>query len=248
MRSLSAQQIVRVWEIGQGQHFLDRALTLLTVACPEQSATALASLSVGQRDAYLLRLRELTFGDKFTSVAPCPHCGERLESNLNVSDFRIVDLQPPPPLEQSPEYQCRIAEFELRFRLPNSWDLAAIVGQRNVMQAKSLLEQRCLLEASLNGRSLTYDQLPVEVIQQLGMQLTECDPQAEILLNFKCPACEHTWNLLFDIVTFFWTELTAQAKRLVREVHMLARFYGWREADILAMTTARRQLYLSLCT
>jgi hypothetical protein len=54
--------------------------------------------------------------------------------------------------------------------------------------------------------------------------------------------------VLFDIVSFFWTELSAQAKRLLREVHTLARGYGWREADILAMSARRRQLYLDLVT
>jgi uncharacterized protein (UPF0212 family) len=230
MRSLSAQQIVQVWELGQRQHFLDRAVTMLTMACPEHTASDLASLSIGQRDAYLLRLRELTFGDKLTSFATCPHCGERLESNLSVSNFRIVELQPP----------------QSQFRLPNSWDLAAIVGQQDVMQAKSILEQRCLLQASLQGQLVDYDQLPAEIVQQFGLRMTECDPQAEILLSFTCPACEQSWNLLFDIVTFFWTELTTQAKRLLHEVHLLARFYGWREIDILTMSTARRQLYLSL--
>jgi hypothetical protein len=242
MRSLSTEQIVRVWELGQHQHWLDRALTILTAACPEFSPVDLAMLSIGQRDAYLLRLRELTFGDSLTSFAICPHCGERLESTLKVSNFRIVELRPP----QSQTYHCQIGDFTLQFRLPNSWDLAAIVAQQEVMQAKSILEQRCLLQASHRGQPVEYDQLPAEVIEQFGSQITDCDPQAEILLSFVCPACKHDWALLFDIVTFFWTELTAQAKRLLHEVHVLARFYGWREMDILTMTTARRQLYLSL--
>lgn len=242
MRPLSAQQIVRVWEIGQSQHPLDRALTLLTFACPDQSPKNLASLTIGQRDGYLLRLRELTFGNKLSSLATCPHCGEKLESTMQVTDFRMVELYPP----MAQEYTCHISGFDLRFRLPNSWDLAAIAGRQDILQARSLLEQRCLLQASFSGRNIPFTQLPPEVIQQLSEFMAECDPQAEILLNFDCPACEHIWKLVFDIGTFFWTELTAQAKRLLQEVHILARFYGWREADILAMSTTRRKLYLSL--
>ena len=41
-------------------------------------------------------------------------------------------------------------------------------------------------------------------------------------------------------------ELATQAKRLLREVHFLARAYGWREADILAMSARRRQAYLEM--
>lgn len=242
MRPLSAQQIVRIWEIGQSQHPLDRALTLLTFGCPEQPPANLASLSIGQRDGYLLRLRELTFGNKLSSLAICPHCGEKLESRMQVSDFRLVELQPP----MTQEHTCQISGFDLRFRLPNSWDLAAIVGQPDVLRAKSLLEQRCLLQSRYNDQVVTHAQLPPNVIHQLSEFMAECDPQAEILLKYDCPACEHIWKLVFDIGTFFWTELTAQAKRLLQEVHVLARFYGWREVDILAMSTARRQLYLSL--
>jgi hypothetical protein len=32
----------------------------------------------------------------------------------------------------------------------------------------------------------------------------------------------------------------------LREVHTLAWAYGWREADILAMSPARRQFYIEL--
>ena len=49
--------------MGQDQHPLDRALTLLA-ACPELTRDELAALSVGQRGglARLLTLRERTFG------------------------------------------------------------------------------------------------------------------------------------------------------------------------------------------
>jgi hypothetical protein len=59
-----------------------------------------------------------------------------------------------------------------------------------------------------------------------------------------CAACGHRWSALFDIVAFFWTELCVRAERLLVEVHTMARAYGWREADILAMSEARRHCYL----
>jgi hypothetical protein len=78
--------------------------------------------------------------------------------------------------------------------------------------------------------------------------MAACDPQAEVLLDLNCPACGHGWQALFDVVAFFWAELAAQAKRLLREVHTLARAYGWREADILGMSARRRQFYLEMVT
>jgi hypothetical protein len=50
----------------------------------------------------------------------------------------------------------------------------------------------------------------------------------------------------FDIEEYFWVEVAARAMRILREIHILARAYGWREADILAMSTRRRQAYLEL--
>lgn len=244
MRPLSARNIIQIWEIGQSQHPLDKALTLLSFAYPERSMTELASLSIGQRDAHLLTLRELSFGDRMNGFADCPKCGERLEFNLNVTDIRIVD--PSKPLEQ--DYTLTAQGFELRFRLPNSWDVAAIVGYEDTGAASSQIVQRCLLQANREGVPVAYSELPPVVLTQLAKQMTESDPQAEVLLDLNCPACNHSWQALFDIVEFFWTELNAQAKRLLYEVHTLARFYGWREADILSMSTLRREFYLNLVT
>jgi hypothetical protein len=60
------------------------------------------------------------------------------------------------------------------------------------------------------------------------------------------PGLRHSWDVLFDIVSFFWAEIGAWAQRLLREVHALASAYGWREADILALSAWRRRQYLDL--
>ena len=49
-----------------------------------------------------------------------------------------------------------------------------------------------------------------------------------------------------DIAGFFWAELDAWARRLLREIHTLARFYGWSEAEILALSPLRRRCYLEM--
>jgi len=67
---------------------------------------------------------------------------------------------------------------------------------------------------------------------------------ADIALDLRCVACPHAWQLTLDIVRFLWAEVNALAKGYLNEVHMLAWAYGWREADILAMSSARRQFYL----
>jgi hypothetical protein len=90
--------------------------------------------------------------------------------------------------------------------------------------------------------------LPEATIAALAEQMEKHDPLAEIRLAMDCSACGCDWYMLFDIVSFFWTELSAEVKRLLRDVHSIARVYGWREADILCMSTVRRQFYLEMVT
>ncbi|MGH7495331.1 MAG: phage baseplate protein [bacterium] len=218
---------------------VQRALLLLAAACPEASAEALAQLSIGRRDARLLTLREWTFGSQLLSLAACPKCSERLELSFNVADIRVERESEP-----AVQVALSIEDSEMRFRLPNSLDLACIAGSNNLAAARQLLLARCLVEAHHNGEQAAIDQLPVEVVETAVKRLAEADPQAEVQLNLSCPACGHQWLALFDIVSFFWSEINAWAYRILHEVHFLASAYGWREADILALSPSRRQFYL----
>lgn len=244
MRPLSASDVISVWELGQSQHPLERAITILSVACPDMTQHQLAALSIGQRDIRLLTLREITFGRKLNSLTECPKCHERLEFTVDIAAIRVGDF-----LESAgQEYTRLVGEYECRFRLPNSWDLAVVAGCRDRTAAREKLVQRCVLHSSLGQETVSCSELPPEAIAQLALVMSECDPQAEVLLNLDCPACGYSWQSLFDILTFFWTELAALAKRLLWEVHTLAQAYGWREADILSMSATRRQLYLEMVT
>ena len=55
----SAAEFLSVWEHGLESRPYERALALLAAACPENSPEELASLTIGQRDALLLRFASL---------------------------------------------------------------------------------------------------------------------------------------------------------------------------------------------
>ena len=244
MRPLSAYDVLRVWEVGEDRHPLDRALALLAAACPELTWDELAALSIGQRDARLLTLRERTSGPRLNGFAECPRCAERLEFDVAVADLRVAE---DPDIGEE-TWELDTGGLTLRFRLPNSRDLAAVLGCQDPTAARNLLVQRCVLEASRDGVPVAASELPADVITGLARRMSECDPQAEVLLDLRCPTCDHRWQALFDIAAFFWAELVVQAKRLLREVHALARAYGWSEADVLDMSARRRQFYLEMVT
>ena len=244
MRPLSAQDVLTVWEWGQARDSIGRALTLLAVSCPEVPDEELVALSVGERDARLLDLRALTFGQALDGFAECPQCGVRLEFELAAEDIRMHGLLEP----EGWEHALTAAGVDLRFRLPTSQDLFAIAGCGSAEAGRDLLVKHCVTGATLDGRPIDCSKLPPEAITALAARMAECDPQAEVLLSLACPACGHAWRLLLDIASFFWGEIQARAKRLVSEVDALARTYGWREADILSMTAGRRRSYLELAT
>ncbi len=244
MHVLSAQELLRAWEIGLEQHPLDRALTILEIACPESSRDALAALSIGQRDTRLFAIREKTFGVRLAGLATCPACQGQLEFVLNGADLRAAADKDSTEQVQ----QTTIEGYSLHFRLPNSLDLAAIVNCGDVVTARGLLVQRCVLRAYQDDVATRVEELPDWAITAVATRMTELDPQAEIQVDLNCPVCGNHWSVMLDIVAFFWTEICAHAKRLLREVHILAWAYGWREADILSMSTARRQFYLEMVT
>ncbi|MEM9219966.1 MAG: phage baseplate protein [Cyanobacteria bacterium P01_F01_bin.150] len=239
MKSLSAAELLTVWERGLAQSWVQRPLSLLAVAYPEQSMDELAQLSIGQRDGHLLTLREQTLGSQVVSKVTCGQCGEQVEINFEISDIRLLS-------DDLSQFVLEKDGYRVEFRLPNSWDLTATVGMSDVETVTAQLLRRCLVSVQHEGESYTVDQLPAWITQMVVAQMEQADPQANVQLAIVCPVCGHEWQPVFDIVSFFWRELDAWAKRLLREIHSLASAYGWREADILAMSAQRRQLYLEM--
>jgi hypothetical protein len=239
MRALTAPELLDAWERGRGEPPVQRALTLLAPACPETPLEALARESVGRRDARLLTLREQTFGSRLVSVTACPACGERLETAFEVADIRVPETGGGEETLRLP-----VAGRELTFRLPNSLDLAALALCADLEGARRRLLGRCLLAAP--GEELAVDRLPAEALQAVADRMAAADPQGDVELALQCPACSHAWQAAFDIASFFWTEVDAWARVLLHEIHTLASAYGWREADILALSPWRRRTYLEL--
>lgn len=241
MRALSAERVLDVWEQGQGHGLTVRALALLAAASPEAAWEDLGALPLGERDCRLLALREETLGRRIEAAAHCPDCGEPLDVVLDARDLRSAAQEGIPS-----EVELAREGLVLRSRVPNSLDLLAAERCLDVEEARRLLAGRCLLEARREGEPVSADGFSEEDLRALAAALAEADPGAELLLDLCCPACGHTWTELFDVVSFFWGELEVQARRLLREVHILARAYGWREGDVLALTPRRRRFYLEM--
>jgi hypothetical protein len=241
MPSLTAAELLAMWERGCQTASSERPLALLAPACPESGPGELAALPIGERDGRLLRLREATFGSHIAAACDCPACGQRLELTLTVADLQPA-ATPAPPAEET---TLSVDGYVVRFRLPGTPDLAAIAAESDLAAARQALLGRCLLAARREGgQAASPDCLPEPVVAAVVARMAELDPQANLELAVTCPSCRNQWAAAFDIASFFWTELDAWAQRLLREVHALAAAYGWREADIIALGPLRRKRYL----
>jgi hypothetical protein len=245
MQTQSSQSIVHLWESGLRQQPVERVLTLLAAALPEVPRQDILTLSIGQCDAYLLVLYEQTFGSRFVGFTECSHCQERLEFSFTVTDI-WTGAVPVPVDEVGKVYSYQVEDYEIQMRLPTLADMLAISERQDAVSARLLLLQRCIVQAMRKGDAMPVEALPDEVTVILGESVLERDPQAEIQIDMTCPQCLYHRPALFDVSRFLWTEIQAQAKRLLREVHILARAYGWRETEILALSNVRRQFYLEM--
>jgi hypothetical protein len=239
-RVLSGYDIVRICEWGRDKHALDRALVLLRAACPGADAGALARLPIGRRDARLLALRARTFGPDLVFTVRCPACTEPLEFSMTVEQLTVR-----PPGEEV-EGTLALDGFEIAYRLPDSLDLAAVVRVRDPLEARNRLLARCVRSVSAEDGPAPLGSVPEGVLAALAARLAAEDPQADITFRLRCQTCRHEWVSVFDILTFFWAELESHARQLQREVHGIAKLYGWPEPYILSMGAARRAYYLKL--
>jgi hypothetical protein len=226
---------------------LARCLERLGPAGPVTAETV-RSLSVGDREALLLHLRRLTLGDRLQGVVDCPisDCSEKMDLDLKVSDLLL-----PPYEDWRRSYEVEVAnngnDYRVRFRLPTGADQegVVVVASTDPQAAAELLLRRCV-ESVTGENGEPVETLPPAVADRISDVMSELDPQAELTLSLTCPACDHTFLAPFDTAGYFFQELDGRVKRLYQEVHLLAFYYHWSEAEIIDMPERKRHLYLEL--
>jgi hypothetical protein len=241
VHTLNAAALFAAWESGLPQGPVQRALTLLAIAWPERSIDDWAHAIIGERDEHLLRIRDEVFGPTIEAIIACAACGERLDISFTSQSIRVEPAQLP---DRNRRFSMAAAGYEVSFRLPNSADLITALesGQNN---GSEILLKRCV-EASRKDKPIDPLRLPPFVLKLLNERMAAADPQAQVLVDLLCPACEHRRSVVFDILSYLWSEIDDWARRLLTEVHALASAYGWSEAEILSLSARRRQLYLQM--
>ncbi len=248
------------------------ALLWLAAGWPHSTWDELAAVPLGVRDRRLLRLYRDTFGDSLECQADCPECGEELEADLSATEL-LSGLAPANNTVQASKtistseraeegddghgqneygrheqgrHEHAHQDLRLVFRMPNSGDLLAAEACGDAVEARRLLSERCVLEAYRRDEPVPLGQLREQDIEQLATSMARVDPAVEVRIAFRCPACDHAWKQPLDVVAFLDDRGRQRAHRLLEEVHLLARSYGWSEDGILAMSDQRRRTYLEM--
>lgn len=239
MSYFSAEDIIRLNDLGQGRSLTERSLIAINVAFPEKSWEELIAMPIGGRDQYLLELYGLCFGNSIAGVCDCPSCDKEIELTIPIDHFRSED-----PTIRPATVSVDVGRYQVQSRLPDSSVLMSINHFQELKEARSSLIGHCIVSSTYRGKAISPHRLPVYVLKALAESILMADPQAELLMEVHCPACDHAWEIQFDISFYFWDSLAASANSLDWEVHVLASAYGWKEADILAMNAWRRHRYI----
>lgn len=241
MRTLTAEDLLALWERGAGRHVIDLSLQILMRALPEADPQELERLPLGSRDALLLGVRRATLGDRLAASDVCPACGTAIELELSCTALAAGGGTP------RPEWSVEKSGYRLTLRPLDSLDAAAAAASTDDATAHSTLLARSIVSAERHGEVVTSGDLPADVTIAAAESIATEDPCAEITLDMWCPACRYAWKNVLDVASFVCSEFVAAAQRLMIDVHALARAYAWTEAQILALSDQRRAAYLGLC-
>jgi hypothetical protein len=232
----ASAELLAIWEIVAAAAAADRDDAILGI-----SGETPRSLSA--RNAAMLQLRARLFGTSQQLRCNCPECGAVTEFGIDCDT-----LSRSAAAIRCGERAQRLASggYRVQFRLPDIGDVREAAASGNPSFADALL-RRCITKlARSDGAACEVEELPQGVLLALSERMEELEPGASFSFDLSCPECGHGWIAPMNVGDVLWAELEAQAERLLLDVDMLARSYGWSEEAILALSPTRRAAYLQL--
>ena len=202
-------------------------------AAPRDART----LGVAERDRILAELYLRYYGDRVESVATCDECREPFGVAFPLRPLIAAALRPPeaPLAMKGPDDEGAYRlEGGCRFRLPTLGDERALAALPVQELAHRLLE-RCVLEGRL-------DEWAERVEEAMGALAPELATEIRVI----CAHCGAEKLVWFDIGSFLIAALARERPLLAREVHCLARAYGWTHGEIMALSRSERREYVAL--
>lgn len=199
----------------------------------EDEARLREQMTSSARDRLVAGLYQRCFGDQVCSRVACPTCEREIEIEFSLTAYlESLGRGSVPKLDESFASETGLwsTASGARFRTPTVADEFS-VRELSGVEARRQLVSACVLESG--GESAESLEERISRLSQLV-----CGD-----IETLCAHCESPSQIGFDICEFFMKSLTSERPLLLREVHCLARSYGWALREILDLPRAsRRQL------
>jgi len=194
-----------------------------------------AQLPVPDRHRLLTALYLNTFGEKVSTTVTCRTCGKPYDISFFLTEWKTGLIDGKSICKGDPE---SIYPFEtnsgVKFRFPTGEDEISVAGVESAL-AENLLMNRCLQEDPEKADLLLLQETMGKIA-----------PLADADIDTECPECSAPQNFHFSIQHYLLSSLLKEQKKLVAEIHQIARFYGWGLAEILDLPRSMRFSFFNM--
>jgi len=190
----------------------------------EINSDIVRQLLICDRDYLLLKLRQITFGNRIDAQVQCPNesCRKPMHIDFDLKNITVqrkdigngvysLRLSPLASNRDSKNNNNNdVKRSDIEFRLPNVADQEEIAEElykekKNESKALTKLLQRCLIRvgnASEIDENLVYS-LPILARREIDQKMQEYSPKVDLRIHMQCPQCKMDFTSPFDLQNFF---------------------------------------------
>jgi hypothetical protein len=189
----------------------------------EINSDVVRNLLICDRDYILLKLRQITFGDRIDAQTQCSNesCRKPMHIDFDLKNINVqrkdignglysIRLSPRASYRDRRKNNNDTKHSEIQFRLPNIADQEEIAEElykekKNESKALTRLLQRCLIRVgsiSEIDEDLIYS-LPMLARREIDLKMQEVSPKVDLRIHVKCPECGMDYTSPFDLQNFF---------------------------------------------
>ncbi|HET9701874.1 MAG TPA: hypothetical protein VFP70_13210 [Burkholderiales bacterium] len=215
------------------------ALACRTVAAVRGLEPAeVAGWTLDRRLRALADIARATFGNSLAWQARCPACREPMELELGLEPLLATTCEAG-AVECAPRPDTRLS-----LRLPTGLDQQSWRNLAVPREELPLAMARSLVQGLDGGIPDPDWRMPEEWLDAVEAELAARDPLGMLEAGAQCPSCGTGSAMELDLEAVILDLLAREQRRVMEEVHRLARTYHWSEAEVLAIPPRRRAFYL----
>lgn len=165
----------------------------------------------------------------------CPNCDAPFDLDLPIAQSPFTSAGAGYPI-----VEIKTALGQRQFEAPNGYHEAALA---QALDQDPFTDPRRIMATLLGlhpDARTDADALSDADLDQLDKALDALCPQIADWVETPCPSCQAPLDLQLDPFTFG----LPREGQILRDVHILARSYGWREPEVLDLPRHRRTRYV----